>query len=176
MIDTRALLAIIIRRQKDAIGGLIALHTCPRAITNVGLSHDARRTGGSTWIRSHTVRAYIERAGIVVVGNVGVIIDRRVHSIDTNMELAIADGLLKSWRGKAIERNERARTQARITRIIGAGILVVTRFGRTTFDRAHPHYAFARGRPHGAHRIVGQRRMDGIAAVAAIGRARFVVV
>jgi hypothetical protein len=92
------------------------------------------------------------------------------------MDLAIANGLLKSGRGRTIQRTERARTRRGITRVLRARIHIVTRLGRAAFDRANPHYAFPGRSPHRTRGFSRQGRMHRRAGIATIGRARLGII
>ncbi len=92
------------------------------------------------------------------------------------MDLAIAYGLLKSRCRQSIERTERACSEACIAGILGARILIITGFGRATFDRAYSDHAFASRSALRAHRVVGERRMYGISVAARVRRTRLVIV
>jgi hypothetical protein len=176
VVDTRPLLTIIIRRQKDAIIGNIALHAPALPIADFRLPDDTRSSLRNAWIRTDSPRTQILRARIQIIRNVGIVIERRIDSIVANMDLAIAYGLLKSRRRQPIERGKRAGTNTRITRVFSARIVVIARFYRTAFDRANARHAFSGRGTHRAHRVFTDRVMHGTAAIAPIRRARFGVI
>lgn len=150
--------------------------TCARAVAYIGIPGHARRTRSLRGVTGYTIRTNIKCAGVGVIGNVAIVVNRGIFASHTNGKFAVTGDWCSAGRRGAIERYEGAGADARIAQIFGARIRIFAWILCIALDDAGAGFAGPNRFANGARRVLLERRMHGKTVCASIGRTRFDVV
>jgi len=160
----------------DAMTRRRTFDACPIAIANICI---AGRTSGrirNVGILGHAIVTNIERARIVVVIDIGIVVDLFVFAIQTKAQLAIPDDFRETGGGHSIEKRKDALTRHCIARILRARIAIIAIVDVRTRNRTRARFALPGFVPLGTRCTVRQYVIGRFTADTRVGRAGIVVI